>query len=340
LHQEEAFLAGHKHQGPQIEPISINELHRFQIHAPQILKEGIMRKGIVATTLTIVLVLAVAGTAYAITYGQPDEGEHPYVGFLLFYDAAYDGWFSCSGALLDKTTVLTAGHCTIDIGNDLQYVDRRGGTDIWVSFDEQVDLSTWPSRADYADNPWDLNPDRAAWLDASKDFIGGTAWPHPWYADFAGFPATYDIGIVVLDKPVRKIKQFAALPEVGILDSLATQRGQQKDGWLFETAGYGIQEVVPFYYAVDERWKATSMIVSLRSNLTDGYNLHTSNNPSDAHGAGGSCFGDSGGPVMINDTNVVVAVVSFGMNYNCKGADYSFRVDRADSQAFIKSFLH
>jgi secreted trypsin-like serine protease len=92
--------------------------------------------------------------------------------------------------------------------------------------------------------------------------------------------------------------------------------------------------------SLDERWKSTSMVVNLKSALTDGWNVHTSNNPSDSNGQGGTCFGDSGGGVYLNNTNVVVAVVSFGINNNCKGADYQARTDIADSQDFINDFLN
>jgi hypothetical protein len=181
-----------------------------------------------------------------------------------------------------------------------------------------------------------LNPLRFDWLNSQKNFIRGTAWPHPNYNDFAEFPATYDVGIIELSRRAKVKGPYAVLADVGALDDFATERGH--DDVLFETAGYGIQEVVPFFMAVDERWKATSMLVNLRSANTDGYNVHTSNNPSEVHGRGGSCFGDSGGPVMFNDTNVVVGIVSFGMNYNCKGADFAYRVDIQDTQDFIAEF--
>jgi len=78
--------------------------------------------------------------------------------------------------------------------------------------------------------------------------------------------------------------------------------------------------------------KATSTLVNLRSALTDGYNLHTTNNPGKGNGrgnaSGGTCFGDSGGPVFHPaNSNQVVGITSFGLNQNCKGADFAFRTD-------------
>ncbi len=42
---------------------------------------------------------------------------------------------------------------------------------------------------------------------------------------------------------------------------------------------------------------------------------------------------------MFDNTNLVVAVVSFGLNYNCKGADYAYRVDIPDARDFIDQYL-
>ena len=47
-------------------------------------------------------------------------------------------------------------------------------------------------------------------------------------------------------------------------------------------------------------------------------------------GKGGSCNGDSAGPVFEEGTNVIAGVVSFGFNPQCKGQDYSYRLDRQE----------
>jgi hypothetical protein len=272
--------------------------------------------------------------AQAITYGEPDDGEHPYVGFMLFHDPT--GWFSCSGSALTEDVVLTAGHCMFNVTTDLVAVGSSGGTDVWVTFVEEVDLSTFPATADFATIEL-RDAARFAWLqDVGNGFIRGTANPHPDYDDFASFPATHDVGIVELDAPVAP-GGFAKLADLGALDEHTTGQGHNKI--IVETAGYGIQEIVPVFTSIDSRFKSTSKIVNLKSNLTDGYNLHSSNNPSASHGTGGSCFGDSGGPVMFDDTNVVVGVVSFGLNNNCKGADFAYRADIADTQDFVEDFL-
>jgi len=275
--------------------------------------------------------------ASAITYGVRDDGEHPYVGFILFFDPDEPGWFSCSGTLLDPTTFLTAGHCTFGIGSSgTPTPGGSGGNDVWVTFDEVADIDGFPLRADYPDEA-SLYAARSAWLDANPHYARGTSHPHPLYANFADAPANHDVGVVVLDAAAA-VGSFAVLAPLGTLDLLAAS-GKDHNKVLVESAGYGIQEIRPNSLELAERWKSTSTIVNLKSALTDGWNVHTSNNPSAAGGRGGTCFGDSGGGVFLNNTDLVVAVVSFGINGNCKGADYQARADIADTQDFVLGFL-
>jgi hypothetical protein len=44
--------------------------------------------------------------------------------------------------------------------------------------------------------------------------------------------------------------------------------------------------------------------------------------------------------VLVNNTNQVIAVVSFGFSATCHGADYSWRVDTQDSYDFVLPFLN
>jgi hypothetical protein len=55
--------------------------------------------------------------------------------------------------------------------------------------------------------------------------------------------------------------------------------------------------------------------------------------------SGGTCFGDSGGPQFLADTNIVAAVTSFGLNGNCAGVGGGYRVDQADDLDWLTTFL-
>ena len=67
--------------------------------------------------------------------------------------------------------------------------------------------------------------------------------------------------------------------------------------------------------------------------FTGDFSIMLSNN----HSTGGTCFGDSGGPNFIGNTNVVGGVTSFGINGNCAGTGGVYRVDRADDLNWIYS---
>lgn len=284
----------------------------------------------------VVMLFATAAPVGAITYGQPDNGEHPYVGFMIFFDPTEPAWFSCSGTLLDATTFLTAGHCTFNIGNDGEHVATSGGNDVWVTFDATDVLAGWPARADYPDEQ-SLYVARSTWLNNNPDYVKGISYPNPLYDNFAQFPVNHDVGIVKLDEPVN-MATYGELAPIGTAESLVREANNKNDA-LVETVGYGIQAIQPHPTEVESRYKSTSRIVELNGNASKGGNLHTLNNPSPIGGTGGSCFGDSGGPVLVNNTNQVIAVVSYGFSGTCHGADYSWRVDTQESYDFILPFL-
>ena len=55
--------------------------------------------------------------------------------------------------------------------------------------------------------------------------------------------------------------------------------------------------------------------------------------------SGGTCFGDSGGPNFIGDTNVLAGVTSFGMNPTCGGTGGVYRVDKSDDLTWLATFF-
>jgi hypothetical protein len=281
-----------------------------------------MRRRALATLAGVGLLLGVAATPVgAIEYGQPDNGAHPFVGLVAFHDANHVPLWRCSGTLINPSLFLTAGHCT---GTDGTHTPAFAV--IWFS-----------------DGPEPIAPGSTSGT-SCVGFTGypctgdasGTPHPHPDWTGALTLPDTHDIGVVVLDHPYLGTNgAFGALPGKGTLDRLATRRGLQN--LTMTIVGYGVQSEKPTLISIRQRYIAQVKVVDLVSALTDGYNVRLSSNPGST--SGGTCFGDSGGPIFLNGTNVVVGVNSFVLNLNCKGSGYAHRVDIEQSLDFLANYL-
>lgn len=255
--------------------------------------------------------LLVTAPASGVQYGRPDvDNDYPYVGLVVFYDANWNPLWRCSGSLIEPNLFLTAGHCTEDPAEHAA---------IW--FDYDVTAAAHPAYPSPAD------------ADAT-----GTPHSHPQWTGRLTLPNTYDVGVVVLDTPVV-LPEYGQLAPVGYLDQYETRRGRQDV--TLTVVGYGLQSVRPRLSSLRVRMIGSVRLTNLRSALTDGWNLQHTNSPGGGHGAGGTCFGDSGGPVIQNDPElgeIIVAVTSFGLNANCAGTGFAYRVDTTVAQGFIGSF--
>jgi len=284
------------------------------------------KKHLLVAAVVLALALGSAGIAYAITNGQPDGDNHPYVGLLVFDDEEGPAW-RCSGALIAPDVVLTAGHCT----------DGAVAARVW--FDENVSAV------------WDDPP-------GEYPFSGITSYdgiPHtnpkyrseenP-YGGGNGLPAfSYrDVGVVVLTEevPTEVVSEYAELPEGGQVDTL-------KNKTAIDFVGYGVQyqdqipgnllpQPPPYY-----RWTGLRMRLYAPSEMVSGKFVHSAEfmrlslNP--GGGKGGTCFGDSGGPDLLGGTDTVLAVNSYVTNINCAGVGYSSRVDIPELLDWIEDFL-
>lgn len=270
---------------------------------------------------------AITTPAVAITWGAPDNNDHPNVVALLFIQNGA-GFFSCTGTLLTPYVVLTAGHCTEGGGvvNSLTYV--RNSPDIDAAFAAE--------RPSY--------PSTTAWLDAT--WAKGQAVPHPQFDDYAEFPNTYDIGLVLLEEPIY-VAEYGEMPLPGQFDYLRTARGAI-DERQARVVGYGLQGRIPAFAGDDfVRYAATSSVTGLAVSSTIGeQNFKFSNNPGQGGGPGGTCSGDSGGPAFYIDpvsgaeTSTVMAVNSYGIAPKCNGNDYQFRTDIGAAQTFVLPYLN
>lgn len=236
-----------------------------------------------------------------IRYGELDGDGHPYVGLVVAQDDEGNPLWRCSGTLLNSRVFLTAGHCTESPAAHME---------IW--FDADVE-SGIPANG----YPYDGD-------------VGGTPYTHPQYNPNAFY--VFDLGVVVLDKPMR-MGSYGALPEQDVLDQLATRRGKQNV--TFTAVGYGYQLITPVYLeALKVRMFATPHLQQINTGFVGDFSLLLSNN----HSTGGICFGDSGGPNFIGNSNVIAGVTSFALNGTCGGGGGVYRVDRADDLNWLATF--
>jgi hypothetical protein len=174
----------------------------------------------------------------------------------------------------------------------------------------------------------------AVTFDAAYDSATGTTHWGAWHGDPDYGKASsdpHDLAVVVLDEPVTGIDP-AQLPEAGSLGNL-------KSGTGITSVGYGAQSVTvdhgPTFHYADIRYVATGSLNAVTNSW-----LRNSMNP--AHGDGGTCFGDSGGPNFLGagdtETNIVAATTITG-DSRCRATNVDYRLDTASARAFLGQFL-
>jgi len=267
-----------------------------------------------------------AAPAFAITGHWVEDDTHPFVGLVVFYDANGDFIWRCSGSLISSTKFLTAGHCADTVGGAVSarvYFQQDAGAnyDPALGYDP---VTLYPN---------DCAPGTLGTLCATSHTLNNFG-----FNNFADFPNTHDVGLVILDQAIT-LPEYGQLPDPDVLSGLGIARGQKNT--VFTVSGYGLSYSVQPHSALSNisfrvRLMAKSTLVNLNSALNDGYNLQTQGNGDQR---GGTCSGDSGGPVFLGDpdSNLIVAVTSFGLNSLCRGTDFSFRVDRNEVLDWINS---
>jgi hypothetical protein len=266
-----------------------------------------MCRKFVPTVVIVAIMLISVPIVQAITFGQPDGDEHPNVGAMIVEDR--DGIFLyCSGTLIAPDVFLTASHCTVAAA-----FYGADPDDVWVTFDPVYD-----ENATLYPGSYDINPNYGH---DNHDL--------------------HDVAVILLDDPIPSTAEDpingidpAALPPAGLLDD--TKKAHELKGQEFVTVGYGRlrDEKTKGPAAIGsagERYYAEQTFQALKPSW-----LQLSMNPST--GNGGTCYGDSGGPHFLGDSDMVVSLTVTGDAW-CRATDVTYRLDTESARTYLADFV-
>ena len=254
-------------------------------------------------TTVVALLFVFALPVLAITYGEPDGNDHPFVGSMVARIPGEGVFQWCSGTLIDENVFLTASHCTAPVD---AFLAENPGAEMLVTFDPTIS--------------------------ESGTFYTGTWHTNPNYGAGNGASDTGDVAVIILDQspPVTP----ASLPTAGLLDELKASHILKTTR--FTAVGYGtvrVTNTTGFQGILDnvDRNRVEQGFLSLTNAwMTLSMNLATDN--------GGTCYGDSGGPHFIHldgqETTIVASITVTG-DAPCKAIDKTYRMDTEAARAYI-----
>jgi hypothetical protein len=287
-----------------------------------------MRKALRSFVLGIVAVVplltGVAAPAGAITGGTEDLNNHySNIGMVVFYQP--DGRFRCSGTLIAPRVFLTAAHCTFqDIGKAIVTFDpliSRTEAEAEVDIPRAADDSgPADAHSDIGFASGDITPPK---YQGEQHWILATPRTHPDYSDFTDLKNWNDTGVVFLD-------DAPDLPTTPIAPANFLDQYEQPafNKTVFTTIGYGTevrkaetgpQKPTPMREPIVRRY-TTEIGQKLTNQI-----IQTQGNEHDPRAGGGTCFGDSGGPIELG--GYVVGDTSYGYTLNCRYIDGYQRID-------------
>jgi hypothetical protein len=267
----------------------------------------------------LAVALGTVGTGWAITGGELDGNAHPNVAMIVFYQP--DGRFRCSATLVSPTVLVTAAHCTDGV---------RGK--VIVTFDS-VAPATSPRASDDTGN----GMSNVGYVAPVPGWLTGTPHAHPLWNGKLQLNDLHDVGVVVLDAPYTAA-QPAVLPPLDYLAGLSNGNGGLSKQ-TFTVVGYGVFFEKPDGgpqkpTAVSDRTRRFTTAVG--QNLSSQV-LKLAENGNDSRAGGGTCFGDSGGPVFHG--GLLVGDTSFGASQFCRSAGGYYRLDTDDARSFLRTYV-
>jgi hypothetical protein len=295
-------------------PLGASTVHRDWEEVPLGTRFHRWRRAAAVLIAIVALTAVGVSPAAAITDGVPDGTGHPYVGLMIARSSDGDYLWRCSGTLITSTVFVTAGHCTESPADHAMVYFQAG--------------------------PMTPDPDFSF---ATKDCAGidgfpctggitGEVFGHPLY-DPDAFEL-HDLGVVVLDDPVV-LSGYGALPALRQLNGMKPGPKSR-----FTAVGYGLQKAFPTAASRKDveifvRMVARPHLLQINTRPLGSATILVSANAR----TGGTCFGDSGGPLFIGNSNVIAGVISFGNNPTCAGTSGIYRIDQPDDLNWLATFL-
>ncbi len=264
---------------------------------------------LITITAVVALLFVFTLPALAITYGEPDGNDHPFVGSMVL-SVPGEGLFQwCSGTLISENVFLTASHCTAPVDAALASIP---GAEMLVTFDPTIS--------------------------ESGTFFTGTWYTNPnfGFSGPGGVSDPGDVAVIVLDQAPGITP--ASLPPAGMLDELKANHVLKDTR--FTAVGYGtvrVTNTTGFQGILDnlDRNRVEQGFLSLtKAWMTLPMTLTTGN--------GGTCYGDSGGPHFIHldgvETNIVASITVTG-DAPCVATDKTYRMDTESARGFLSNFV-